>query len=125
MITMYQETTDWGDAPVANGIYHINDAGHLVGYKGPKTEYKKFSKPMKRFSKSGRTFKKVGTYADADESSNANVTTVKGSKGNVYTVTEEDGKVTCTCPGYTYRGHCKHVDQVIADGPGGQAPAWQ
>jgi len=123
MITMLKETTDWGDANVANGIYHVNDRGWLVGYKGPKTEYKLFSKPVKHFDKRGRKFEKVGEYADENE--NKNVTRVEGSKGNVYIVTEEDGKVTCTCPGYTYRGHCKHTDEIIANGPGGQAPAWQ
>jgi hypothetical protein len=36
--------------------------------------------------------------------------TVTGSKGNTYTVTTTyDGKVTCDCPGYTYRRTCKHL----------------
>ena len=108
MITMLQETTDWGTAQVANGIYHVNDSGYLVGYKGPTSEYKKFSKPMKGFSKARRTFKKVGEYAD-DSEDNKNVTRVQGSKGNVYLVTDEDGIKTCTCPGFTFRGKCKHV----------------
>jgi predicted nucleic acid-binding Zn finger protein len=32
---------------------------------------------------------------------------VKGSNGNTYTI--EDGK--CSCPGFTYRGNCKHVKE--------------
>lgn len=34
---------------------------------------------------------------------------VQGSKGNTYIVTKEAGKITCTCPGFTFRGNCKHT----------------
>ena len=34
---------------------------------------------------------------------------VAGSKGNVYTVTESNGRKTCSCPGFTFRKTCKHV----------------
>ena len=47
------------------------------------------------------------------------------SKGNIYVVTVDNGNVKCTCPGYKFRGQCKHSSEVIANGPGGQAPAWQ
>lgn len=36
--------------------------------------------------------------------------TVKGSKGNVYTLTRQpSGKWSCSCPGYSYRRFCKHT----------------
>lgn len=126
MITKLQETTDWGTARVANGIYHLNDAGHLVGYEGPKTGYKEFKTPMKHFNKSRRTFEVVGSYPE-DEMEIPGVTRHEftGSKGNIYIVTDDNGKVTCNCPGYKFRGKCKHSDEIIANGPGGQAPAWQ
>ena len=34
---------------------------------------------------------------------------VEGSKGAVYTVTEEQGQRRCTCPGFQFRRTCKHV----------------
>jgi hypothetical protein len=35
---------------------------------------------------------------------------VKGSKGNIYTITiHGNGKQTCTCLGYQYRRFCKHT----------------
>lgn len=38
---------------------------------------------------------------------------VKGSKDNVYTVIDDNGHWTCTCPHYTYRNvECKHIKQV-------------
>ena len=40
--------------------------------------------------------------------------TVQGSKGNTYIVTKENGKATCTCPGYGFRKTCKHIQEVMA-----------
>ena len=36
---------------------------------------------------------------------------VEGSKGNTYTVSRNKttGKLNCTCPGFKYRGNCKHL----------------
>jgi len=35
---------------------------------------------------------------------------VEGSKGNVYVVKKHDGKWSCTCQGFLFRGgNCKHV----------------
>ncbi len=36
---------------------------------------------------------------------------VKGSKGNSYFVNKQEG--TCTCPGYTFRGDCKHIKELV------------
>lgn len=37
---------------------------------------------------------------------------VKGSKGNSYTVTEENGLRSCTCVGFEFRRQCKHLNMV-------------
>lgn len=38
---------------------------------------------------------------------------VKGSNGNTYDVARRDGIVSCTCPGYKYRGgKCKHLKEL-------------
>ena len=37
---------------------------------------------------------------------------VAGSKGNTYTVTKESGKASCTCPGFSFRKTCKHLEMV-------------
>ncbi len=46
--------------------------------------------------------------------SSREVITVQGSKGNPYTVIKENGKATCTCPGYGFRKTCKHTQEVLA-----------
>jgi hypothetical protein len=38
--------------------------------------------------------------------------TVKGSKGDAYTVTVGSGKMHCTCSGFQFRKSCKHVKEA-------------
>ena len=59
MIEILQETTDWGKYPVANGIYHVNSAGHLVQHNDTV-----FKTPIKNFSKARRKFTKIGERAE-------------------------------------------------------------
>ena len=99
MIEILQETTDWGKYPVANGIYHVNSAGHLVQHNDVV-----FKNPLKGFSKARRKFTKIG---ERPEEFSKDVIVVKGSGGKTYTI--EDGK--CSCPGFTFRGNCKHVKE--------------
>jgi uncharacterized Zn finger protein len=35
-----------------------------------------------------------------------------GSKGDTYIVQKMDNMLKCSCPGFTFRGDCKHVKQV-------------
>jgi len=52
-----KEITDWGEYPVPNHTYIVNDANQLVGYikTGTKEEII-YKSPMKQFSKSRRKF---------------------------------------------------------------------
>ena len=105
MIEILQEVTDWGKYKVNNGIYHINSAGKIVAYQpNIDAEIQELKTPSTQFSKSRRKFVKIG---ERPEEIADNVIVVKGSNGNTYTI--EDGK--CSCPGYTYRGNCKHVKE--------------
>ena len=105
MIDILQEVTDWGKYKVNNGIYHVNSAGKLVAYQPNKdADIQHLKSPSSQFSKARRKFVKIG---ERPEELSKDVIVVKGSKGNTYTI--EDGK--CSCPGYTYRGNCKHVKE--------------
>lgn len=116
MITMLQETTDWGDAPVKNGVYHVNDRGWLVAYHPPMGKLKEFKNPMKGFSKARRKFVELDTYEEDGAESILRIP-FESSKGDkTYYVTVENDQTVCTCPGYKWRGLCKHVTSVINDG---------
>ena len=107
-IEILQEITEWGkDSGVVNGIYHVDGKGHLVAYQPPGGELKTFRSPLKGFSKARRKFRKIG---EREELAVGNIRTVQGSKGSVYTVDLDEG--TCSCPGFTFRGNCKHLKEA-------------
>ena len=102
-----RETTDWA---TPNHTYLL-DGTTLVAYiKQGDSEPFYFSKPIKQFDKRGRKF----VAADKglfEQSASTNLIEVQGSKGAVYYVDPE--LHSCTCPGYTFRGKCKHTDVLV------------
>jgi hypothetical protein len=89
---------------------YLLDGTTLVAYiKVGDTKPFYFKNGIKGFSKSGRKFEELKTSPFKVDMTISSVTKVQGSKGDVYEVDKEVG--TCTCPGYTYRGKCKHVEQ--------------
>lgn len=86
---------------------YLLDGNKLVSYiKKGETEPFYFKNPIKGFDKRGRKFESV-TPNPFKVKTQSNLITVKGSKGNEYIVDPEAR--TCTCPGFTFRGACKHV----------------
>lgn len=67
---------------------------------------------MVKDTKTKKNLPKKAAQQAAPEKKNGNTNTVKvdGSKGQTYTV--DVINKTCTCPGFTYRGTCKHVDEA-------------
>lgn len=101
------ETTNWADADNdnCNHVYVFNDSmTQAIAYvpRGSKI-LQKFSKPL-AIDTRGRTF--VELEGEAETAQDPDVRTVQGSKGEVYYVNDEEQ--TCTCPGFKFRGTCKH-----------------
>jgi hypothetical protein len=102
-----RETTDW---EFPNHTYLL-DGTTLVAYiKKGETEPFYFKNGIKNFDKRRRTFERADK-ALFDKSASSNLIEVQGSKGAVYYVDPEAH--TCTCPGYTFRGKCKHTDILV------------
>lgn len=110
----YQETTDYGDT-IANGTYLLDDTMtymHAFIPAGTKT-VKTFKSPI-RIDSRRRTFKVVkNTFGyKIKTASDAKTWQITGSKGDIYTVTETDTGLRCSCQGFKFRGACKHTAQV-------------
>ena len=99
----YKETTTW---PSPNHTYLL-DGNTLIAYiKEGEVEPYYFKSPIKGFDKRGRTFLTVKT--DPFEiKTETTLRKVDGSKGAVYWVNDDDH--TCSCPGFQFRGTCKHI----------------
>ena len=94
---------------ITGGQFHphtyLLDGNNLVAYvKHNETTAFYFRNPIKGFDKRGRKFE-PGNKNLFTIKKDTNERTVIGSSGQTYTVTAE----SCSCPGYTYRGTCKHM----------------
>lgn len=92
---------------------YLLDGTTLIAYiKAGETTPFYFKKGIKGFDKRGRKFEKASKdLFDAHvESAVSNLIEVQGSKGAVYYVDPEQH--SCTCPGFTFRGNCKHVEAL-------------
>lgn len=100
-----QETTVWEGKSQPNHIY-LMDGDRMIAFikQGDKVPFY-FKAPI-QMSNRGRTFKPV-VPSPFKMVKDANTVEVTGSKGQTYFVNTVEK--TCTCPGFVFRGACKHV----------------
>lgn len=99
---------------ITGGQFHphvyLLDGTTLVAYQRSDTgEIKYFKQGIKGFDRRGRRFETVKP-SPFKHNTNSALIEVKGSKGNSYFIDPE--AKTCTCAGFTFRGRCKHVEQL-------------
>jgi len=118
-VKAFQEITEWNcEFAVPNHIYFLNDSkDKMYGYVQSGTGLVQTMKKPYRFHTRGRKFQEVNNVWNfrVDEATAPPMGRswqVSGSKGNVYTVSEELGNWTCTCTGFKFHGECKHIKQV-------------
>jgi hypothetical protein len=119
-----QETTVWKDITYRqpNHVY-LMDGDKVYAYskwgQGP-AEYMRT--PL-RIDRRRRKFVEVKnnpwnfdlnliTAQEEPEKPQGQVWTVAGSKGNKYFVNLSVGQWSCTCPGFGFRGKCRHVTET-------------
>ena len=106
-----RETTVWEGAVQPNHIYLFDGSKAVAYIKRGETVPFYFSKGIKGFDKRGRTFEKADAKLFKAQPK-SDLIAVEGSKGKTYYVDPE--AKTCTCPGFTFRGACKHVVDILA-----------
>ena len=111
----FVETTEWRDNTI-NGIYLLDDSkSKMYAYRpDARSPIKTFKAPIK-IDVRGRKFAvnpvQYKTQAQ-EEQPEGRVWEVKGSKGDVYKVSESGGDYQCSCSGWKFRGACKHVESI-------------
>ena len=107
-----REVTVWKvDYRQPNHIY-LFDGSKVVAYiKWGEGEPIYFKHPG-WFDRRGRKFVPADIKLfDKYEEQKSNLIEFTGSTGGTYYVDPDAG--TCTCPGFSFRGKCKHVEKVL------------
>jgi hypothetical protein len=113
----YKETTVWDDGNTAINHTYLLNGDQMIAYIRVGTTVPFYFKNPIRISKSGRKFEVVEPNPFAfvpqvvvEQKTSDNVVEIEGSKGARYIL--DKVLCTCTCPGFTYRGTCKHVKEL-------------
>lgn len=98
-----RETTDWN----CNHTYLV-EGNRVLAYipQGANTP-RYFQYPL-RFDRRGRRFERVSIRLFPQQTTPPSLTQVVGSRGDVYWVNTAEH--TCTCPGFSFRGQCRHLE---------------
>ena len=123
-ISAYKEVTEWNNDEfiVPNHIYLFDGKSNILAYaKESSDEVTIFKKPMPMDTRR-RKFEKVKhkaldalaktLFVEKEVVSNNPQWEVKSDSGKSYKVELIAGKYVCNCIGYSYRGTCKHSDQI-------------
>ena len=118
----FLEITEWAtDFAMKNHVYFLSDSkDKMYAYVNKAGQVETMRTPY-RFKASGRKFKEVpNTWGfrleEEPEETVGKQYRVPGSKGAIYTVTNDAGAWSCTCPASKWqKGECKHIVQLKAD----------
>jgi hypothetical protein len=127
-ISAYKEITEWDNSEfvVPNHTYLFDGKSNILAYaRESDGEVMVFKKPIPMDTRR-RKFIKVNhkalqssakTLQSPEETLQSNYPNwqVKSDSGKTYTVELVSGKYVCNCVGYSYRGKCKHSEQVKND----------
>lgn len=104
-----QEITKWEGDIQPNHTYLL-DGDRMLAYIPQGSKQATYFKSPITIRLSGRKFQELKQNPFRIENPETRIR-VEGSKGSIYWVDPEAR--SCTCAGYSFRGKCKHVDQVL------------
>jgi hypothetical protein len=111
-----KEVTNWKvDYTQPNHTY-LMDGDKMIAYKVYHTDEIRLAHGH-RMDKRYRKFEEVPYVASewplVDFQPKSSIITVEGSKGNSYEI--DTDKETCSCPGFNFRGNCKHINNYLKE----------
>jgi hypothetical protein len=114
-----QEITEWKGVTYRqpNHVYLMDGDKAYAYSRWGEAEPEYFQTPS-RLDRRGRKFVEVKKNSwgfnlkitPVEEKTVGQTWEVKGSKGDVYTVSLADCRWSCTCPGAIFRGACRHIE---------------
>jgi len=120
MAEAYKETTVWADGSTSINHTYLLEGDRMIAYMRSQTSVPFYFKTPIRIDRRGRKFELLednpfevtNVPQVVVEQKDVDVVEIEGSKGAKYYLNQ--AQKTCTCPGYTYRGTCKHVKELEA-----------
>ena len=125
-ISAYKEVTEWDNKEfvVPNHTYLFDGKSNILAYaKASNDELVILHKPLPLDGRRRKFIKVKHEALDAygativlappPVANNINIFMVKSDSGKEYTVEKIDGKYSCNCVGFAYRGKCKHSEQIM------------
>ena len=109
-----RETTEWTGVSYRTPNHdYLLDGDKIVAYRPWGTAEIRVLSGKIKIDRRGRKFEKLepNPFETPAINSEKLIVEVKGSKGNSYFVDTE--AKTCTCPGFTFRGNCKHTKEIV------------
>ena len=106
-----KEVTVWKDVSRQPNDIYLMEGDKIHAYIKWGEGKPEFLKTPLRIDKRGRKFVKADAKLFGKVKSDPSLIEIKGSKGNSYWVDPE--AKTCTCPGFTFRGNCRHLTEVL------------
>ena len=108
-----KELTEWSDNTPNHTYLVVDSKDKMLGYiRSDSKKLEMFKQPLP-FDVRRRKFTEVANtfgYVEPKLVNTANSWQVKSSSGSVYTLERNDGRISCSCSGFKFRGKCKHVE---------------
>jgi SWIM zinc finger len=113
MAEAYKETTIWADGSTSINHTYLLEGDRMIAYMRSQTSVPFYFRTPIPIDRRGRKFERLETNpfelvaSVVEPQTVSELKEIEGSKGAKYYLNVEAR--TCTCPGFTYRGDCKHV----------------